>query len=249
MNAYARYSRGRAAGNQLGWRQFARTASIGGMKRFRAALAAVPVLAWLLLAPGNATAQGKKAAIKAEPASAGNVESGKKSFASHSCSGCHGSEGQGATGPQIAPPPLPLSDFARYVRQPVGLMPAFDSNTVPDSDLADVYAFLKSVAPPQAAAEVTPSGNAENGKRLFTRDGCYECHGFDGQGAQQTAAPTIGPPPLPFSAFANYIHHPAGSMPPYTTKVLSDAELADIYAYLKSIPPPPSPKNIPLLNQ
>ena len=214
----------------------------------RSCAALAVAVAWLLTAPGNANAQNKKATAEAQSAAAGNAESGKKSFASHSCSGCHGSEGQGATGPQIAPPPLPFSDFVRYVRQPVGLMPAFDSNTVPDSDLAEVYAFLKSAAPP-GAAEVTPAGNAENGKRLFTRDGCYECHGFEGQGAQQTAAPTIGPPPLPLSAFANYVHHPVGSMPPYTTKILSDVELADIYAYLKSIPPPTPPKDIPLLNQ
>jgi len=38
-------------------------------------------------------------------------------------------------------------------------------------------------------------------------------------------------------------------MPPYTAKVVSDAELADIRAYLASIPEPQSSKNIPLLNQ
>lgn len=210
-------------------------------------VAAVTLL--LLIAPGNATAQSKAPSTKAGSSPAGNAENGKKAFVSHTCSGCHGSEGQGATAPRISPPPLPLPAFVRYVRQPVGLMPAFDNDTVPDSALADVYAFLKSAAPSQAPAEATPVGNAESGKRLFTRDGCYECHGIVGQGAQQTAAPTIGPPPLPFAAFATYVHHPTGSMPPYTVKVLTDAELADIYAYLKSIPPSPSSKSIPLLNQ
>jgi hypothetical protein len=38
-------------------------------------------------------------------------------------------------------------------------------------------------------------------------------------------------------------------MPPYTLKVLSDAELADIYAFLRSIPPPRGEKDIPSLNQ
>jgi hypothetical protein len=36
-------------------------------------------------------------------------------------------------------------------------------------------------------------------------------------------------------------------MPPYTSKVVSDAELADIYAYLQSIPTPPPASSIPLL--
>jgi len=26
------------------------------------------------------------------------------------------------------------------------------------------------------------AGNAENGKRIFTKNGCYECHGYAGQG-------------------------------------------------------------------
>jgi mono/diheme cytochrome c family protein len=37
-------------------------------------------------------------------------------------------------------------------------------------------------------------------------------------------------------------------MPPYTKKVVSDRELADIYAYLQSIPQPPAAKSIPILN-
>ena len=38
-------------------------------------------------------------------------------------------------------------------------------------------------------------------------------------------------------------------MPAFTEKVLSDAELTDIYAYLQSVPAPKAVKDIPLLNQ
>jgi hypothetical protein len=38
-------------------------------------------------------------------------------------------------------------------------------------------------------------------------------------------------------------------MPPYTSKVVSDAELTDIHAFLRTIPTPPAAKSIPLLNQ
>jgi hypothetical protein len=41
----------------------------------------------------------------------------------------------------------------------------------------------------------------------------------------------------------------AGVMPPYRKAILSDADLADIYAYLQSIPKPPDVKSVPLLNQ
>jgi mono/diheme cytochrome c family protein len=37
-------------------------------------------------------------------------------------------------------------------------------------------------------------------------------------------------------------------MPPYQKAILSDADLADIHAYLQSVPKPPDYKSIPLLN-
>jgi mono/diheme cytochrome c family protein len=46
---------------------------------------------------------------------------------------------------------------------------------------------------------------------------------------------------------ARYVRKPTGGMPPYTAKVMSDQELADIYAFLQSRPHPPSAKNIPIL--
>ena len=94
-----------------------------------------------------------------------------------------------------------------------------------------------------------PSGNAQNGKKLFMSDGCYECHGQQGQGATQTGAARIGPPQLSFEGFQNYVRSPKNQMPPYTAKALPDQDLADIYAYLKSIPMPPKGKDIPLLNK
>jgi len=36
-------------------------------------------------------------------------------------------------------------------------------------------------------------------------------------------------------------------MPPYTSKVLSDAELADIYAFVQAAPLPPKVDSNPLL--
>jgi ubiquinol-cytochrome c reductase cytochrome c subunit len=84
---------------------------------------------------------------------------------------------------------------------------------------------------------------------IFARDGCYECHGGQGQGARHTGAPRIGPPTTGFTDFVNYIHSPKGSMPPYTSRVITDSELADIYAFLNSRPSPPPVDKIPLLNE
>jgi mono/diheme cytochrome c family protein len=100
----------------------------------------------------------------------------------------------------------------------------------------------KSDAP--AAADKASAGNAQNGKLVFTRDGCYECHGRAAQGG---VGPRLGPHPLALAAIISYIRQPAAEMPPYTAKVISDAEIADIYAFLQSIPDPPKADTIPLL--
>lgn len=94
-----------------------------------------------------------------------------------------------------------------------------------------------------------PTGNADNGKKIFTKDGCYECHGREGQGAAQASGPRIGPPQRLIRPFIKYVRQPTGQMPPYTMEVISDQELADIYAYLQSRPRAAPPKDIPLLNQ
>jgi len=105
------------------------------------------------------------------------------------------------------------------------------------------------IARAQQSSEAAPAGNAQNGKKLFAADGCYECHGREGQGAAQTGAARIGPPQLSFEGFQSYVRAPKNQMPPYSVKALPDQDLADIYAFLKSVPMPPKGKDIPLLNK
>ena len=92
-----------------------------------------------------------------------------------------------------------------------------------------------------------PAGDSQKGKLLFEKDGCYECHGHQAQGG--AAGARLAPKPIAWAAFSKYVRHPTGQMPPYTAKVLSDGELADVYAFLQSIPPPKAASDIPLLNR
>ena len=99
---------------------------------------------------------------------------------------------------------------------------------------------------PASATSTTPAGNAQNGKKIFSNYGCYQCHGFEAQGG---AGARLAPRPIAFTAFSKYVRQPTGEMPPYTSRVVSDKELADIYAFLQSIPQPPPASSIPLLSK
>jgi mono/diheme cytochrome c family protein len=81
------------------------------------------------------------------------------------------------------------------------------------------------------------AADAANGKRLYATYGCYQCHGREAQGSSATG-PRLGPNPIAYAAFARYVRQPAGQMPPYTTKVLPDAELTEIYAFVEAVPRP-----------
>jgi mono/diheme cytochrome c family protein len=94
----------------------------------------------------------------------------------------------------------------------------------------------------QAATDTTPT---DAGAALYKKNGCYECHVNDAQGGPQ--GPRLGPNPIPFPRFVAYVRSPAGDMPPFTAKVISDDDLSKIYTFLQSRPTPPPVKDIPLL--
>ena len=97
-----------------------------------------------------------------------------------------------------------------------------------------------------AARGAQPSGPVENGRRLFMANYCYSCHGTRGDGG---AGPrlVVG---QTADGLIRYVRKPTGgSMPAYTSKSISDRDLRDIHAYLRSIPPSPSAKTIPILQR
>jgi ubiquinol-cytochrome c reductase cytochrome c subunit len=83
-----------------------------------------------------------------------------------------------------------------------------------------------------------------DGFRAYMTAGCYECHGTVGQGG---VGPRLAPRPMPLEAMMAFVRHSARSMPAYDAKVLSDADLSRIHAYLNGIAPSPAPDKIPEL--
>jgi mono/diheme cytochrome c family protein len=88
-------------------------------------------------------------------------------------------------------------------------------------------------------------GDAVKGKELYVKYSCYACHGFDGHGG---AGARLVPMKMLLPVFTAYIRSPR-QMPAYREKMMPDRDLADVWAYIKTIPESPPAKNIPLLNQ
>jgi mono/diheme cytochrome c family protein len=102
-------------------------------------------------------------------------------------------------------------------------------------------------APPAkpAAPAAAPAGKVESGGVLYKKVGCYQCHANEAQGG--LSGPRIGPNLIPYARFSQYTRKPTGEMPPYTTKVLTDQDIADIYAWVNARPRPPAVETLPQL--
>ena len=94
-----------------------------------------------------------------------------------------------------------------------------------------------------------PGGPAERGRALYVGKMCYTCHGYAGQGGERGTGPQLAPGLWAWPAFAQQVRHPRQDMPRYPERYTSDAELADIYAFLAAIPPGKAAREIPLLQE
>src|SRR5262245_38943009 len=99
-----------------------------------------------------------------------------------------------------------------------------------------------------AGAQDAPPGDAANGKRVYLADGCFTCHGRAGQGgAYNGPAPVLAKTEMPFEGFKMQIRNPSKDMPAYSDAVMSDQEIADMYAFVQSLPGRRDPKDIAIL--
>jgi len=100
-----------------------------------------------------------------------------------------------------------------------------------------------------AHAQDAPKGDAANGKRVYLAVGCMYCHGRAGQGgALNYTAPPLARTELPFDGFKGVLRESLRDMPAYTEAVLADNDVADIYAFLQSLPGRRPAKDIAILN-
>ena len=84
--------------------------------------------------------------IVAQRGSADNPDNGKKLFLKNNCYYCHGTVGQGSRdGARVAAINLTADGMIRYVRKPLGAMPAYTEKVISDQDLRDISAYLKAL--------------------------------------------------------------------------------------------------------
>ncbi len=106
-----------------------------------------------------------------------------------------------------------------------------------DANLALLSAlmFSAALASVVTAVHADESNNTtRQGRDLYIQYGCYQCHGYEGQGGL-ISGPRIAPTALPLDAFAEILRRPYGVMPAYSPNVLSDEILKGIHEYLQSI--------------
>jgi mono/diheme cytochrome c family protein len=119
-----------------------------------------------------------------------------------------------------------------------------------------LFAAMALAVPAYAAETPATAGDVARGKRLFHDHGCYGCHGFNGNTGARDLVGTGSPLITELATFTMYLRLradqapllPSTRMPNYPASTLSDAEVRDIYAYVRTFKPnAPAVKDVPTL--
>jgi mono/diheme cytochrome c family protein len=93
-----------------------------------------------------------------------------------------------------------------------------------------------------------PAGDAANGAKVYVAVGCFTCHGRSGQGGNfNYATPVLAKIQWPVEALRAFLRVGVNDMPAYSKEVLSDQQVADIHAFLRSLPGPRAAAEVPQL--
>lgn len=95
--------------------------------------------------------------------------------------------------------------------------------------------FCAAAAAQQVPPPPNPAAAPGQGAALYVRMGCIQCHGGVGQGGSE--GPPLVATKLDHDAFAQLVREPVDKMPPYTRKILSDADLRAIYDHVLTMRP------------
>jgi cytochrome c553 len=147
----------------------------------------------------------------AQNAPAGDAAAGKAVWDRALCKNCHGDEGQGAFGPDLAGRGLNVSEFKQAVRKPWGIMPAFVETQVDDKQIADLAAYFAGMPKAQepGAWKVEVKANTPPGQAALINLGCAQCHGETFNGPRGNLA-TVN---ADFDEFATLVYNHTTALP------------------------------------
>jgi cytochrome c oxidase cbb3-type subunit 3 len=168
------------------------------------------------------------------------------------CEKCHGIKKDGSIGLPLGKEKLALFSDNYLLKtiklgRPGRVMPTFD---LADSDSMRIIEFLRGNTKPASYNQITISGDAENGKKLY-EEYCYACHhkplvGGEGVGKNHSWKKDlkVAPPALANSGFLAAISDaelktiikksfPDSEMPSFNL-ILTSSEVNDIISYLRS---------------
>ena len=125
---------------------------------------------------------GTGAAQGGAPQAAGDPANGKAVFAfgNTSCTNCHGLEGQGGWGPDLAGRRITYDQAVAAIRNPIWRMPAFVPSQLSDKEIQDMVAYWNTlpVAPAIGKWRNEAPADGPRAQQLAVNIiGCGQCHG------------------------------------------------------------------------
>lgn len=113
-------------------------------------------IAILLMIVASVSVSGLHVRAQGPGAPPGNAENGKKLFVERGCWQCHGlaAHGGGIAGPRLAGRVPPWPAFSRSVRRPTEEMIPYTEKVLPETELADIYGWLRAIPAPPAVSSI-----------------------------------------------------------------------------------------------
>jgi cytochrome c553 len=149
------------------------------------------------------------------------------------CKDCHGLNGEGGFGPDLAGRGLSAAQIERAARQPWGVMPAFVESQVSAKDAADLAAYFASLPKPATPGkwkvEVPP--DAPPGQATLINMGCGQCHGATFNGPRGNS---LGAYNMDFDGFANLVYNHTTAMQQYRAVLGQNATNLDMGNFSRS---------------
>lgn len=182
-----------------------------------------------VVSPVSALAQG----------AAGDAAAGAAAYRANLCFFCHGDNAEGAYGPDLAGRGLSLDQFRKAVRVPWGVMLSFDEKQISDTQIAAIYAFVKSKPPAKEPGPwVWPAvpASAPYGQRVYNQiTGCGQCHGPENRAERGLLGRQASDVNFEYFKKTIYTHttlFPKGLMGNYSPDRLSERNLREIYKFM-----------------